>query len=195
MKKMEFIAKLRSNLIGLPYEDARERINFYSEMIADRMEDGLTEEEAVANVGSVDEIAAEIKNEFLSVRKNVGAAKKKINSRIWVGILIALGSPLWLSLLISAFAVTISLYAVLWSVILSLWSAVFAFAVSGIASVPMTVIFLVKATPLSALGAFGIGAFAAGLSVLGYYGTVAATKAALRITKISAAWMINKFKK
>ena len=133
MKKMEFIAKLRSNLIGLPYEDARERINFYSEMIADRMEDGLTEEDAVAVVGSVDKIAAEIKNEFLSGKNVISSTKKKKHNKIWTGVLIALGSPLWLSLLIAALAVTLSLYAVLWSVIAALWSAVLALAVAGVA--------------------------------------------------------------
>lgn len=195
MKKMEFIAKLRSNLIGLPYEDARERINFYSEMIADRMEDGLTEEDAVAVVGSVDKIAAEIKNEFLSGKNVISSTKKKKHNKIWTGVLIALGSPLWLSLLIAALAVTLSLYAVLWSVIAALWSAVLALAVAGVAAIPGALIFAIKGTPLAALGFLGMGAFGAGLAVFAFYGVRFATKWAAFISKHTFLCIKNKFRR
>ena len=52
MNKQEFLSRLRKQLKGL--EDKEERITFYSEMIDDRMEEGLSEEEAVAAVGSLD---------------------------------------------------------------------------------------------------------------------------------------------
>ena len=60
MNKTEFVFALRERLSFLPREEAGERIDFYCEMIADRMEDGLTEQEAIAEIGSVDEIAAQI---------------------------------------------------------------------------------------------------------------------------------------
>lgn len=47
MNKQEFLVKLRKGLSGLPKEDIEERLTFYSEMIDDRMEEGLSEEEAV----------------------------------------------------------------------------------------------------------------------------------------------------
>ena len=40
----------------------------------------------------------------------------------WEIVLLALGSPVWFSLLVSAVAVILSLYASLWSVIISLWA-------------------------------------------------------------------------
>ncbi|MBR5538496.1 MAG: hypothetical protein IKU61_01205 [Clostridia bacterium] len=54
MNKQEFLEELRKGLSGLPKEDVRERLNFYGEIIDDRIEEGLTEEEAVfgAFVGS-----------------------------------------------------------------------------------------------------------------------------------------------
>lgn len=58
MSKEEFLAQLRRGLAGLPQEDVEERLTFYSETIDDRIEEGLTEEAAVADVGDVDEIAA-----------------------------------------------------------------------------------------------------------------------------------------
>ena len=59
MSKQEFLAQLRKGLSGLPQDDIEERLTFYSEMIEDRMEDGLSEDEAVSSVGSVDEIVSQ----------------------------------------------------------------------------------------------------------------------------------------
>ena len=59
MTKQEFLAELREKLKGLPEQDLEERLSFYSESIEDRMEDGLSEEEAVAGVGTVEEIVAQ----------------------------------------------------------------------------------------------------------------------------------------
>ena len=47
MNKELFLSSLRESLDGLSGEDIAERLAFYSEAIDDRMEDGLTEEEAV----------------------------------------------------------------------------------------------------------------------------------------------------
>ena len=46
MTKLKFLFELRDRLEGLPYDEVEERLNFYSEMIEDRMEEGLSEEEA-----------------------------------------------------------------------------------------------------------------------------------------------------
>ena len=53
MTKIEFILSLSRALQGLPQSDVTERLEFYNEMIDDRIEDGLSEEEAVAAIGSV----------------------------------------------------------------------------------------------------------------------------------------------
>ena len=60
MSKQEFLAQLRKGLSGLPQDDIEERLAFYSEMIEDQMEDGLSEEDAVLAVGSIDEIVTQV---------------------------------------------------------------------------------------------------------------------------------------
>ena len=50
MNKIEFMQKLKDGLAGLSPKDREEQLNFYSEMIDDRIEEGLSEEEAVAYV-------------------------------------------------------------------------------------------------------------------------------------------------
>ena len=60
MNKDSFLIKLASALAGLPEEDIEKSLEFYSEMIDDRIEDGLSEAEAVAAVGTIEEIRAQI---------------------------------------------------------------------------------------------------------------------------------------
>lgn len=56
MKKQEFLDALRVGLTGSG--DAEEMLDFYREMIEDRMEDGMEEEAAVEQLGSVEDILA-----------------------------------------------------------------------------------------------------------------------------------------
>ena len=64
MNKEQFLDELRRELSGLPREDIEERIAFYEEMIADRMDEGMSEKEAVSGIGSVEEIARQIMSEI-----------------------------------------------------------------------------------------------------------------------------------
>ena len=83
MNKAEFLARLRRGLAGLPREDVEERLTFYSETIDDRMEEGLTEEEAVADLGDVDEIAAQIVADTPLPRLVKERARSKRALRAW----------------------------------------------------------------------------------------------------------------
>ena len=102
MKKQEFLTELRSKLNGLPKEDIDNRINFYEEMINDRMDDGKTEEEAVADIGSVDDVVRQIANDTPMLRLVAEKAKPKRALRAWEIVLIILGFPLWFPLVITS---------------------------------------------------------------------------------------------
>ena len=60
MNKIQFLLELDKALSRLPAVEKEERLRFYSEIIEDRTEEGLTEEEAVAAVGTVRDIAEQI---------------------------------------------------------------------------------------------------------------------------------------
>lgn len=60
MKKSEFIDELCRRLRLLPPDEAQRTVLFYSEAIDDRMEDGMTEEEAVESLGSLDDIVRDV---------------------------------------------------------------------------------------------------------------------------------------
>ena len=94
MTKLQFLLALHDKLAGLPRNEVEERLNFYSEMIEDRMEDGLSEEEAVAAVGSIDEIAAQITADIPLIKIVKEKVKPKRKRNAWEITLLAVGSPL-----------------------------------------------------------------------------------------------------
>ena len=183
MTKNEFLIKLMQGLSSLPTAEIEERVDFYSEMIDDRMEEGLTEEEAVADVGSVETIVNQIivETPFTSLIKERMKRTRKL--RTWEIVLFAVGSPIWLSLLIAALAVALSLYAAFWSVIISLWAvegALIGGTVGGILACPLFI--LTNNTP-TAFAMLGAGLVCGGLSILLFYGCKATTRGAVWLTK------------
>ena len=60
MTKLEFLEELKKELCGLPSEDVQKSLEFYSELIDDKIEDGLSEEDAVSQIGNIEEIAKQI---------------------------------------------------------------------------------------------------------------------------------------
>lgn len=60
MTKFEFLAALEARLPGLSEADRRKTLEYYSEMIDDRTDDGLSQEEAVEAIGSLDDLVSEI---------------------------------------------------------------------------------------------------------------------------------------
>ena len=194
MSKQEFLAWLRKGLSGLPQNDIEERLAFYSEMIEDQMEDGVSEEEAVSAIGSVDEIVAQVVAETPLMK----IAKERIKSkrRLSTGeiVLLTLGSPIWLSLGIAAFAVILSLYISLWAVIISLWSVFASFVGCSIGGVLACVIFAVGDNGVSGLAMLAAGIVCAGLAIFVFYGCKAATKGTLILTNKKLIWIKNCFK-
>lgn len=191
MTKLKFLLSLNDKLSGLPEDDVQERLLFYSEMIEDRMEEGLSEEEAVSAIGSIDEIAAQIIAEITSAKTAFQEEKPKKQNKVWEIVLIVLGSPIWLSLLIAALAVVLSLYVSLWAVIISLW-AVFA-SVTGcaLAGFVAGLGFILSGNPLTGIAVIGAGIVCVGLSMFLFCGCKAATNATLLLTMKIPHWVKN----
>ena len=177
MTKQKFLVQLRKALSALPKNEIEERMAFYSEMIDDRLEEGLSEEEAVLSVGSLDEITAAL----------VPTKDRKLKA--WEIVLLVLGSPVWLSLLIAVAAVIFALYVSLWSVIVSLWAVFGALVICCPGGIAAGIIFACSGNIFSGIAMLGCGAVCAGLSIVWFFVCKAATKGTLVLTKKTAAWM------
>ncbi|MBQ4641801.1 MAG: DUF1700 domain-containing protein [Oscillospiraceae bacterium] len=190
MTKIEFVLSLHQRLSALPSGDVKERLIFYSEMIEDRMEEGLSEEAAVASIGSVDVIAAQIIEEFHTAKLN---AKQKKRLRAGEILLLVLGSPLWISLLVAAFAVVLSVYVSLWAIIISLWTVFGSLIGVALGGIVGGVIFAMGGNLLKGIALAGVAIACLGLSIFLYYSCKAATKGMAALTKKAALGIKNRF--
>lgn len=183
MHKKEFLDALQLQLSGLPRQEIEEGMNFYSEMIDDRMEEGYTEEEAVSKIGPVDDIAAQIISDISFAKIARERLKPKKRFKAWEIVLLVLGSPIWLSLAIAVLAVILSLYISLWSVLVSVWAVFGALAGCTFGGVIMSASFAINGNALTGLAVLGAAFVCVGLSIFMLFGCKAATKGIVLLTK------------
>ena len=183
MNKNEFMAELSRKLSGLSNEDIKKSLAYYNEIIEDSVEDRMSEEEAIASLGDIDEITTQIVMDTPITKLVKEKVKSTRTLRAWEIILIVLGSPIWLSLGIAAFAVVFSLYISIWSIVFSLFVTAFALFVSAFAFLIATVwLLFTKAFVQSALF-FGGALVIAGVAILMYLGTYYTAKGIVILTK------------
>ena len=195
MCKQEFLMQLRKGLSGLPQRDIEERLSFYSEMIDDRMEEGLSEDEAVLAVGSVEEIVSQIIGDIPLAKLAKERVKGNRRLKSWEIVLLVLGSPLWLSLGIAAFAVIFSVYVSLWSVIISLWAVFVSFVGCFIGGLMAGIVVACTGNVLPGIAVLAAGLLCAGLSIFAFYGCSAVTRGFSLLTRKTAVWIKNCFVK
>ena len=178
MNKHDFLQKLDLLLAGLSPKEKEEQLTFYQEMIEDRIEDGLSEEEAVQAVGSAEDIAAQILSEA-----SVVPSKPKRRLKGWETTLLILGSPIWLALTVAVVAVVFSAFVSLWAGIISLWAGFAATVSCAFASLFAGVIFLFGKHPLTGIALIGGCLICAGLGIFLFWGCKIVTKGMVLLTK------------
>ena len=194
MKKNEFLHELRRSLKGLNDNDIDEKISFYSEMIDDRIEEGYSEEDAVREIGSVDDVICDVAKDtkLLSLLKQRCRPKRRI--RAFEIVLLILGFPLWFPLLL-----TFMILATVGIFMFYIFDVVFfsvdlSFGAAGIWSLALTYIFLVKGNGFN-VGYVGMGLFGIGIAILFFYVCVRFTKLSFRLTRRSLigikSWFIR----
>jgi len=172
MTKREFLATLRKCLSGLPQEEIEQQLNYYSEMIDDSMEEGLTEEEAVGRIGGLEEIIDQLPQ----------PEPKKRRLKNGEILLLALGFPVWLPLLISGAAVVFSLYASWWAVLISLWAGFASLAACGFAGIIAGIGFIVGGFTPSGLFMIGAALVCGGLAIFWLFGCKYLTEGTVKLT-------------
>lgn len=182
MKRLEFLLQLRERLSCLPQDDMEERLTFYNEMIDDLLEEGLSEQEAVAQIGNVNEIVSQILQDTPLSTLVKERIKPKQRMKPWQILLLAVGSPLWFSLLMAALAVGICLYAVLWVLVICLWAVFAAVAACALGGMAGGGICAATGNSLAGIATIGAALVCAGVSIFLFCGCKAATKGAARLT-------------
>lgn len=189
MNKYEFMAAVREKLGDVPREDIERSLDYYAEMIDDRIEEGFSEEEAVAAMGSPDDVAAQILGENLHGSQRVESkvvaenVSRRRALRGWEIALLILGSPLWLPLLLAAVIIILAVYIVMWSAVVVLYSADLCLAAGAVAGIFMT--FVLPITGNWALSVMSLGAalVCAGFAIFAFLGCNAVAKGMILLTK------------
>ena len=187
MNKTEYLLTLQKELSGLPQSDINECLTFYSEMIDDRTEEGFSEEEAISQIGTVDQIVAQTFADIplSNIVKEKISNKKKLKA--WEIILIVLGSPIWISLLIAFIAVILAIYVSLWSVILSFYATFVSVIACSLASI-LTGIGFTFGYGLTGIAIIGAGLILSGLSIFLFFLCKVITVGMVALTKNILIW-------
>lgn len=166
MTKAEYLSQIREKINGISTEDVEKNIEYYSEMIDDRIEEGMTEEEAVSQMDSPRKVADMILAETPITKLVEDKINSKKQFRAWEIVLIVLGAPIWLSLLIAVISVFFALAISVFAVLISFYAVGFAVGVAAIVGMIGAIMFAVSLNMNAALFMLGTGLICAGLLVL-----------------------------
>lgn len=163
MNKDEFLLALYDALRGLPIDEIERSIAYYREMIDERVEDGMSEEEAVAEIGSVEDIARQAAESIpitTLVREKVTGGRRKLPG--WEIVLLVLGFPLWFPLALTAIILLLTVYLVIWLLVAVFFLVPVVLAVSAVLCV-FAVFNLVRVSAAPILLLIGMALICAGL--------------------------------
>jgi len=168
MNKLEFLDALQARLSSLPESEIHRILGYYAEMIDDRVESGMSEEEAVAALGSLDSIIESIMYDLsipTLVRARVKESSHKFgNKALWV-ILVILTFPFWFPAVMACFGAVFSIFMALWGVIIGLFVAIGVLAVSGVGCIAGGFFFLFTRPLPMALFTLGVGCILTGVTI------------------------------
>lgn len=170
MNKQEFLTAIASAAGELPQSDVQKSLDYYSEMIDDAIEDGLTEEEAVAGMDSPINIAGQIAAELPLSSLMKAKVKPRRSLQVWEILLLILGAPVWLPLLFAAIILLLAFFLVLWAMLLSVYCIVLSCAVGAVSGIGYAGAALFTGNMVTAAFYGGMGIFLFGLSILLFFG-------------------------
>ncbi len=185
MNKSDFLVTLRSELERQSISNIDNMIEYYDEMICDRIEDGMTEEEAVGSMDSIEEIVKEAvldKSVPALVREKVQKSREKAKSKghewIWITLAV-LGFPVWFPILLTVIILLFVFFMVFWILVATVFIVLLAIGFSAIACLvaAFTVFFGLIPFPTFLL-AIGAALALGGICVLLWKPLVAFAKAA-----------------
>ncbi|MBR5348107.1 MAG: DUF1700 domain-containing protein [Lachnospiraceae bacterium] len=183
MTKFEFLTAVRSRLYGLPAEDVQRSLDYFAEMIDDHIEDGMSEEEAVAAIGTPDEAAASILGDVSLTKIVATKIKPKRQLHVWEIVLLVLFAPVLFGLAVAAVALIFSGYVTVFSIAIATFSCVLAFSIASIACIIYAPYLIVTGSIMQGLCYTGFVLIFIGLAILFFHLTMVLGKASSTMIK------------
>ncbi len=189
MNKQEFLTALRARLVGIPQADIDRSVEYYTELLEDRIEEGMSEEAAVAALPSMDEIVSQIVAEVPLTRLVGEKLKPKRRLKGWEIAMLIVGAPLWISMLAVVFSLVVTAFAVVWSVAIVVYAVLFSFAVAGVVEIIKGIFLLFAAQFANASMSVGGGLMLVGLAIIGFWVSRKLPKMLFTWTKTLLIWI------
>lgn len=191
MTKQEFLSELERALGKLPHAEVEQALAFYDEAISDRMEDGLSEAEALAGLGPVDEIAAQIAAETPPIPRAI--ARANTGSRTLNIVLLAVFSPIWIPIVLALAAAALAVYVAIWAVIAALWAVDAVLVLMPFAGLAALASTLGGGMPLPGVFVFGLSLVSSGFGLVASFAAFWASKLLFQATRTFARWIASLF--
>lgn len=191
MTKQEFLSELERALGKLPHAEVEQALAFYDEAISDRMEDGLSEAEAVADLGSIDEIAAQITAETPPIPRAI--ARANTGSRTLNIVLLAVFSPIWVPVVLALAAAALAVYVAIWAVIASLWAVDAVLTLMPFAGIAAFTSTLSGGMPLPGVFVLGLSLVSSGFGLIASFAVFWASRLLFQATRTFARWIASLF--
>ena len=189
MKKSEFLGQICIRLKDVPKQDLERIIDYYNEIIEDRIEAGENEEAAVASVGDVEEIIAE------ALKEHVASKPKKSSKNKRRLVFLLAGAPLWGSLLIAAICIVLAGYICVWAGVFSVAITEAALLIASPLEVIVAIITMfVSSVPLGFVE-LGAAICGIGLSILVLPYVIRLIKYSKKMTKLSVFKIVELIKR
>lgn len=180
MNKNEFLRELENELKGLPKDEIEKSLEFYSEITDDKIEDGMSEEEAVFELGSPKNAAKEI---MLNLPLKTLVKSNTKNAKSFVARFKKAGrSKAALALTIFLCVLAVLVYIILWVVICVLFAASVSLIGLGIITAVASGIILTQ-NPGGGLFILGLGIAAPGVGILMLLGMLKVSKLHVKAAK------------
>lgn len=191
MTKQEFLSELERALGKLPHAEVEQALAFYDEAISDRMEDGLSESEAVAGLGPIDEIAAQIAAETPPIPRVI--ARANTGSRTLNIVLLAVFSPIWVPVALALAAAALAVYVAIWAVIASLWIVDTVLVLMPFAGLASLAALAGGGMPLPGVFVLGLSLVSSGFGLVASFAVFWASRLLFRATRAFARWVASLF--
>ena len=175
MTKNEFTRELKGRINHLPKAERRKILQYYYEMISERMEDGMTEAEAIDALGDLDELLSE----YTPMEK---APRRGPKLRAWHIIMLICGAPLWIPFVAVMLCIMLAFYIIIWALVVLFYAVFVCLAACGFALTFASFAGLFTGGVPYFFMLFGAGVFVSGLAILWLLACNAFAKAMAKVT-------------
>lgn len=165
MKKRQFLDRLSAALSALPEEERNRTIRYYNELLEDAMEDGLSEEEAVAQLEAPEVIAQQVLQDSGIDPMEYTPNYEKKRHKWWILLLAVLTFPIWGGIAVGILGGLVGILCGLFSGIIGLLAIPIGVAGGAVGGIGMSIILFCTGNAAKGLLLLGGGLICTALTI------------------------------